>query len=157
MGTVGSRQDAFPFLLVLAELLQACDEDRFVGCTVGLLEPFAERFKVSPAPLQGLIDDMELSINELSREWELDSYGRRGWLSGSACHISRRVKGIVHALGTMLKQIRGDDGGDHGNDNDSGDVEEHTKVQRGEFQDCIETGREEYETLANKLDHRTMS
>jgi hypothetical protein len=64
MGTVCSRQDGsalecnvhqsdipLPFLLLLAELRQALDEGRFVRCTVQQLEPFAESFEASLAPL----------------------------------------------------------------------------------------------------------
>jgi hypothetical protein len=60
---------------------------------------------------QGLVDDLELSVDKLAGEWELDSHGRAG-RPGGGCHISRRkVKGVVHVLGMMLRQIiRVDDG-----------------------------------------------
>jgi hypothetical protein len=146
---------------------------------VGLLEPFAERFEVSLAPLprtggvsqfhqsikaesessQGLIDNLELPVNELARERELNSHGR----TGGGGHVSRRrwVMVVVHALGTMLRQIvRHDDRGGHGDDNGGGDNDkERAKVEGDESNsgDRLETGRGQCETLADELDRRTLS
>jgi hypothetical protein len=113
---------------------------------------------------QGLVDDLELSVDELAGERELDSHGRAG-RPGGGCHVSRRkVERVAHTLGTMLRQITqvddGGDGGGHGEDNGGGGKdEEHAEVEGGESVSGgrLETVREQGETLADEPDRRSLS